>query len=77
MVAKPDIKSYPKFDWNLSKWKLYKDRFMAVATSQQIVTLLKPHYSLPRQPQALERHRNAKMFLYSALFFATAGGLQL
>ncbi len=74
MVAKPDIKSYPTFDGNLSKWKLFKDRFLAGETSQQMVTLLKPHYTLPRQPQALERHSNANMFLYSSLLYATAGG---
>ncbi len=39
-----------------------------------MLTLLKPHYSLPRQPQALERHRNANIFLYSAILFATEGG---
>ncbi len=51
-----------------------KDRFPAVASSQQMVTLLKPHYKLPKQPQALERHKNANMFLFPALLFATAGG---
>jgi len=74
VAAKPEIKSYPTFDGNLMKWKLFKDKFMAVATSQQMATLLHPHYKLPRQPQALERHRNANMFLFSALLFATAGG---
>ncbi len=74
VAAKPEIKSYPTFDGDLNKWKLFKDKFLAVATSQQMVTLLLPQYALPRQPQALERHRNANMFLFSALLFATAGG---
>jgi len=74
VAAKPEIKSYPTFDGNLAKWKLFKDKFLAVATSQQMVALLIPEYRLPRQPQALERHRNANTFLYSALLFATAGG---
>ncbi len=74
VAAKPEIKSYPAFDGNISKWKQFKDKFLAVAMSQQMVTLLVPKYRLPRQPQALERHRSANMFLFSALLFATARG---
>ncbi len=39
-----------------------------------MVVLLKPHYKLPKKPQALERCINANMFLFSALLFETAGG---
>ncbi len=56
----------------LSKWEIFKDRFLD--TSQQMVTLLKTHYKLPRQLQALERHRNENLFLFSDLLFATVVG---
>ncbi len=34
VAAKSDIKSYPTFHGTLSKWKLFKDSFIAVATSE-------------------------------------------
>ncbi len=42
--GKPDTKLYPVFDGTLPKYKGFKDRFFAVATSQQMVKLLTSHY---------------------------------
>ncbi len=74
VATKPDIKSCSTFDGNLAKRKLFKDRILAVASIQQMITLIKPHYKLPRHPDAFERNRNSNVFLFSALLFETAGG---
>ncbi len=38
--SEPNIKICPHFDNVLSKWKLFRDKFVAVAVSQKMVTLL-------------------------------------
>lgn len=74
VAAKPDVKALAVFDGTLPKWKNFRDRFLAVATSQQMVALLLLTYKVPSNQELLERHRNANRFLVSGLLYSTAGG---
>ena len=45
--AKPDVKAYPRITGNLNKWKVERDQFIAITTSQKILSLLLVQYKMP------------------------------
>ena len=74
--AKTDIRTYPKITRNLSKWKVDRDQFIAIAMSQKILSLLLVQYKPPTGPDELRKHQEANRFLFSALLHATAEGTE-
>ncbi len=70
--AKPEIKSYPTFDRTLSKWKLSKNRFLALETYQKMVTLANPILSVAKAITDISKVQYTIIFLFSELLQSTA-----
>ena len=74
--AKPDIRAYPKITGNLNKWKVERDQFIAIATSQKILSLLMVKYKPPIDPDELLKHQEEIGFCFQPYFMQLLEALQ-
>ncbi len=67
------ITSNSLFDGTFPKYKLFRDKILAVAAFQQMARLFTPHYKTKRHRELLQSHRSANMFIESELLCSKAG----
>ena len=75
--VKIDVKSYPEFSGALKDWRVFKQKFTAIAQIHRIASIMDEDYVVPDKGKELDAYNQTNVFLQSILEHSLAKGTAL